>query len=266
MHPAIYGYDVAHPELRSDLDSAPYTARSVVVDPAFDWEGDDAPQRRRWRDTVIYELHVKGMTALHDRVPEHLRGTYAGLATPAVIEHLDDLGVTAVELLPVHQFFSEPALAERGLVNYWGYNTLGFFAPHDALRLRAAPGQQVARVQGRWSRRSTRPGIEVILDVVYNHTAEAGPDGPTLSFRGLDDLGYYQRVVTPTRWPSRARHLLGRHRLRQHRRRQPHPEPADDPRLAALLGQRDARRRLPLRPAERADPHRPGGRPRQPPA
>ncbi|WP_199905001.1 glycogen debranching protein GlgX [Nocardioides sediminis] len=196
VHPALYGYDVDHPELRSDLDSAPYTARSVVVDPSFDWEGDDTPQRRRWRDTVIYELHVKGMTALHDRVPEHLRGTYAGLATPAVIDYLHDLGVTAVELLPVHQFFSEPSVAARGMVNYWGYNSLGFFAPHNAYSASGDRGQQVREFK-EMVRAFHRAGIEVILDVVYNHTAEAGPDGPTLSFRGLDDLGYYQRVVDP---------------------------------------------------------------------
>ena len=113
VHDAIFGYEPGAPEVRSDLDSAPYTPRSVVVRDDFDWAGDVSP-RRRWRDTVIYELHVKGMTQLHDRVPEHLRGTYAGLATPAVIDYLNDLGVTAVELLPVHQFFSEPALAAAG--------------------------------------------------------------------------------------------------------------------------------------------------------
>ena len=115
----------------------------------FDWEGDK-PLRHRWRDSVIYELHVKGMTALHDRVPEELRGTYAGLASPAVVEYLKDLGVTAVELLPVHQFISEPALVERGLVNYWGYNSIGFFAPHNALRLLRRPRPAGHRVQGRW--------------------------------------------------------------------------------------------------------------------
>ncbi len=167
--------------------------RSVVVDPAFDW-GGDKPMFKRWRDTVIYELHVKGLTMLHDRVPEELRGTYAGLATPAVIDYLHDLGVTAVELLPIHQFASEPMLASRGLVNYWGYNSIGFFAPHNAYSASGDHGQQVAEFK-RMVKAFHEAGLEVILDVVYNHTAEAGANGPTLSFRGLDDLGYYQRVV-----------------------------------------------------------------------
>ncbi|QBX56548.1 glycogen debranching protein GlgX [Nocardioides seonyuensis] len=192
VHDAIFGYEPGEPEVRSDLDSAPYTPRSVVVRDDFDWGGDASP-RRRWRDTVIYELHVKGMTQLHDRVPERLRGTYAGLATPAIIDYLKDLGTTAVELLPVHQFFSEPSLAERGLVNYWGYNSLGFFAPHGAYSSTGDRGQQVSEFKA-MVKSFHQAGLEVILDVVYNHTAEAGPLGPTLSFRGLDDLGYYQRV------------------------------------------------------------------------
>ena len=193
VNEAIFGYVMGSPEMRSDLDSAAYLPRSVVVHDDFDW-GDDTPMYRRWRDTVIYELHVKGMTALHDRVPEHLRGTYAGLATPAVIDYLKDLGVTAVELLPSHQFFSEPDLAERGLVNYWGYNSMCFFAPHNAYSASGDRGQQVREFK-EMVRAFHAAGLEVLLDVVYNHTAEAGPLGPTLSFRGLDDLGYYQRVV-----------------------------------------------------------------------
>jgi glycogen debranching enzyme GlgX len=133
------------------------------------------------------------MTELYDRVPEDIRGTYAGLATPAVTDYLRDLGVTAVELLPVHQFFSEPALAERDLVNYWGYNSLGFFAPHNAYSASGDRGEQVREFK-QMVKAFHEAGLEVILDVVYNHTAEAGPLGPTLSFRGLDDLGYYQRV------------------------------------------------------------------------
>lgn len=190
--PAIFGHVVGDPDERSRLDSAPYVPRSVVVNAEFDWQGD-VPLRRRWRDTVIYELHVKGMTKLHDRVPEELRGTYAGLATPAVTDYLRDLGVTAVELLPIHQFFSEPALAEIGLVNYWGYNSLGFFAPHNAYSASGDRGAQVREFKA-MVKAFHEAGLEVILDVVYNHTAEAGPLGPTLSFRGLDDLGYYQRV------------------------------------------------------------------------
>ncbi|MDZ5662478.1 glycogen debranching protein GlgX [Nocardioides sp. S-58] len=199
---AIFGYVVGDPETRSDLDSAPFVPRSVVVHDDFQW-GTDISPRRRWRDTVIYEMHVKGMTRLHDRVPEELRGTYAGLATPAVTDYLRDLGVTAVELLPVHQFFSEPALARRGLVNYWGYNSLGFFAPHNAYSHAGDRGQQVTEFK-QMVKAFHEAGLEVILDVVYNHTAEAGPLGPTLSFRGLDDLGYYQRVVPPAPQPGQA--------------------------------------------------------------
>ena len=191
-HPAIYSYVPGEPGRSSELDSAPYVPRSVVVHDEFDW-GGEVPLGRRWRDTVIYELHVKGMTKLHDRVPEHLRGTYAGLATPAVTDYLKDLGVTAVELLPVHQFVSEPPLAERGLVNYWGYNSIGFFAPHNAYSSSGDRGQQVTEFK-RMVKAFHDAGLEVYLDVVYNHTAEAGPRGPTLSFRGLDDRGYYQRV------------------------------------------------------------------------
>ncbi|GAB6986121.1 glycogen debranching protein GlgX [Nocardioides pyridinolyticus] len=192
VDPAIFGYVLGEPERMSEADSAPYVPLGVVVDDRFDW-GDDRPQRHRWRDSVIYELHVKGMTALHDRVPEELRGTYAGLATPAVIDYLKDLGITAVELLPVHQFVSEPALVERGLTNYWGYNSIGYFAPHNAYAAHGDRGQQVTEFK-QMVKAFHEAGLEVILDVVYNHTAEAGPLGPTLSFRGLDDRGFYCRT------------------------------------------------------------------------
>ncbi|UUZ58429.1 alpha-amylase family glycosyl hydrolase [Nocardioides sp. B-3] len=239
----------------------------------FDWEGD-APQRRRWRDSVIYELHVKGMTQLHDRVPEELRGTYAGLATPAVTDYLRDLGVTAVELLPIHQFFSEPALAERGLVNYWGYNSLGFFAPHNAYSASAKSpggdrGEQVREFK-QMVKAFHDAGLEVILDVVYNHTAEAGPLGPTLSFRGLDDLGYYQRVdaeqvvealaepPADTYWDVTgcgntvdATHTQSLRMILDSLRYWVNEMHVDG---------------FPLRPAERADPHGPAGRHGQPPA
>ncbi len=189
--PAIFGHDLDAPQQRNPADSAPYVPRSVVVGPDdFDWQGDQ-PLRHRWRDTVIYEAHVKGMTQLHDRVPEELQGTYAGLATPAVVDYLKDLGVTAVELLPIHQFASEPALVERGLVNYWGYNSIGFFAPHNAYSAAGDRGQQVTEFK-HMVRSLHDAGLEVILDVVYNHTAEAAATGPTLSFRGLDDHFYYR--------------------------------------------------------------------------
>ena len=179
---------------RATAATARRTSRrgSCVHDPGFDW-GDDRRPYTRWRDTVIYELHVKGMTALHDRVPEHLRGTYAGLATPAVTDYLRDLGVTAVELLPVQQFVSEPQVMARGMENYWGYNTLGFFAPHNGYSSAGDRGGQVREFK-EMVKAFHAAGLEVILDVVYNHTAEGGTDGPTLSFRGLDDRGFYHRV------------------------------------------------------------------------
>jgi glycogen debranching enzyme GlgX len=193
VDPAIFGYDVDAPTEPSPLDSARHVPRSVVVgDDGFDW-GDDRPVRHRWHDTVVYELHVKGMTRLHDRVPEELRGTYAGLASPAVVDYLKDLGVTAVELLPVHQFASEPDVVRRGLTNYWGYNSIGFFAPHNAYSSAGDRGQQVTEFKA-MVKAFHQAGLEVILDVVYNHTAEASPEGPTLSFRGLDDLGAYHRA------------------------------------------------------------------------
>ncbi len=191
--PAVFGYLQGSPEEPNLEDSAPYVPRSVVVDDDFDW-GGDVPMRRRWRDTVIYEMHVKGMTALHDRVPEELRGTYAGLATPAVTDYLRDLGVTAVELLPIHQFVSEPALSNRDSVNYWGYNSIGYFAPHNGYAASGDRGGQVTEFK-QMVKAFHDAGLEVMLDVVYNHTAEAGPRGPTLSFRGLDDRGFYRRVL-----------------------------------------------------------------------
>ncbi len=174
---------------RDPRDSAPYVPRSVVVHDEFDWGEDRRPQVR-WTDTVIYELHVKGFTQAHDRVPAELRGTYAGLACPAVVDYLKDLGVTTVELLPVHQFFSEPALVERGLRNYWGYNSLGFFAPHNGYSAAGDRGEQATEFKS-MVKALHAAGLEVILDVVYNHTAEGGTTGPTLAFRGLDDSGYY---------------------------------------------------------------------------
>jgi glycogen debranching enzyme GlgX len=177
---------------RDDRDSAPYVAKSVVVHDEFDW-GDDARPRTKLTDTVIYELHVKGFTKLHDRVPEELRGTYAGLTTPAAVDYLKDLGITTIELLPVHQFVPEPALAKLDLTNYWGYSSIGFFAPHNAYSSSGDRGQQVTEFK-QMVKALHAAGLEVVLDVVYNHTAEGAPDGPTLAFRGLDDCGYYMHV------------------------------------------------------------------------
>jgi len=170
-------------------DSAPYTARSVVVDSAFDW-GDDRPPATPWHRTVLYEAHVKGLTARHPDLPPALRGTYAGLGAPPVTDYLRDLGVTAVELLPVHHAVPERALVARGLTNYWGYNSIGYFAPDSRFAAAGSQGEQVTEFKA-MVRALHRAGIEVILDVVYNHTAEGGRRGPTLSFRGLGDGAYY---------------------------------------------------------------------------
>jgi len=183
------------PELQSDgasfaVDSAGVAARSLVVDPQFDWQGD-APPRIPWRDTLIYECHVKGLTQLHPGVPAELRGTYLGLCAPPVIEHLKALGVTTLELLPVQQVFSERFLVQRGLSNYWGYNTLGFFAP-DVRFARAAERPDPVTEWKIMVQTLHRAGIEVILDVVYNHTGENDPSGPLLSLRGIDNAVYYR--------------------------------------------------------------------------
>ena len=196
MEPPVFGHvrtDDGENQLavRDDRDSAAYVAKGVVVHDDFDWDGEK-PMQRRWRDTVIYELHVKGFTKLHDRIPEDLRGTYAGLGHPVVTDYLRDLGVTAVELLPIHELVSEPHLAEHGLVNYWGYNSIGYFAPNSSYSSSGDRGEQVTEFK-QMVKDLHAAGIEVILDVVYNHTAEAGASGPTLSFRGLDDLGFYKR-------------------------------------------------------------------------
>ncbi|GAA2082792.1 glycogen debranching protein GlgX [Streptomyces albiaxialis] len=192
---AVYGYHFDAPERRNDLDSAPHTAASVVVNPYFDW-ADDRPPRTDYHRTVLYEAHVKGLTMLHPELPDDLRGTYAALAHPAVIAHLAELGVTALELMPVHQFVTDNRLADAGLVNYWGYNTIGFFAPHNAYASWGDRGQQVLEFKHA-VRALHQAGIEVILDVVYNHTAEGNHLGPTLSFRGLDNASYYRLADDP---------------------------------------------------------------------
>ncbi|KOX31621.1 MULTISPECIES: glycogen debranching protein GlgX [unclassified Streptomyces] len=189
---AVYGYPFGKPDARNDLDSGPHTMASVVVNPYFDW-GDDRRPRTEYHHTVIYEAHVKGLTMLHPDLPEELRGTYAGLAHPSVIGHLKELGVTALELMPVHQFVNDHRLADAGLSNYWGYNTIGFFAPHNAYASWGDRGQQVLEFKSA-VRALHQAGIEVILDVVYNHTAEGNHLGPTLSFKGLDNPSYYRLV------------------------------------------------------------------------
>ncbi|MFI5797694.1 glycogen debranching protein GlgX [Streptomyces sp. NPDC051677] len=191
----VYGYHFDAPERRNDLDSAPHTMTSVVVNPYFDW-GDDRRPRTEYHHTVIYEAHVKGLTMRHPGLPEELRGTYAALAHPALIEHLTELGVTALELMPVHQFVNDHRLVDMGLNNYWGYNTIGFFAPHNAYASWGDRGQQVLEFKSA-VRALHEAGIEVILDVVYNHTAEGNHLGPTLSFRGIDNQSYYRLANDP---------------------------------------------------------------------
>jgi isoamylase len=193
--PEVLGQDTADPAKPSTLDSAGHMPRSLVIDPQFSWHDDKRPWRL-YSDTVIYEVHVKGFTMRNPDIPPELRGTYAGLGHQAAIAHLRDLGVTTVELLPVHQNVPESFLVAEGLTNYWGYNTIGFFAPHNgySAAVRAGhPGGQVAEFQAMVDALH-QAGLEVILDVVFNHTAEAGPDGPALCFRGIDNLAYY-RVV-----------------------------------------------------------------------
>ena len=172
------------------VDTAPYVPRCVVTSPFFVW-GDDRRPRTPWHKTVIYETHVKGMTMLHPKVPEDLRGTYAGLAHPVVINYLKDLGVTAIELMPVHQFMHDERLVRLGLKNYWGYNSIGFFAPHSEYSSSGDAGEQVLEFK-QMVKALHEAGIEVLLDVVYNHTGEGGARGPTVCFRGLDNAAYYR--------------------------------------------------------------------------
>jgi isoamylase len=189
-HPSVFSYQFGQAEdSRNSEDSAPYVPKGVVTNPYFDWRGDRL-LRTPWHETIIYELHVKGFTARHPEIPPEMRGTYSALAHPAVIEYLRGLGVTAVELLPVHHFVSEFGLAQRGLKNYWGYNTLGYFAPHQGYAYKES-GHQVQEFK-QMVRALHDAKIEVILDVVYNHTCEGNELGPTLSLRGIDNAAYYR--------------------------------------------------------------------------
>jgi isoamylase len=199
---AMFGYPVDGGDDR-DLfmdtrDSAPGMAKAVVIEPAFSW-GDDRPPKTPWHNTVIYEAHVKGLTVLHTELPQNIRGTYAALADRRVINYLVDLGVTAVELMPVHQFVHDKHLVDRGLSNYWGYNTIGFFAPDPRYGASRAPGGRVNEFKTT-VKTLHRAGIEVILDVVYNHTAEGNHLGPTLSFRGIDNKAYYRLLQDDERF------------------------------------------------------------------
>ena len=192
--PACFPYDVASgdPASRNDQDSAPHVPKAVVVNPFFDW-GADRPPDTPLHESVIYEMHVKGFTVTHPDIPEALRGTYAGLAHPVAVDYLTSLGVTAVELQPVHQFVHDARLVERGLRNYWGYNSIGFLAPHDEYSSAGSDGSQVTEFKA-MVRSLHEAGIEVILDVVYNHTAEGNHLGPILSFKGIDNAAYYRLV------------------------------------------------------------------------
>ncbi len=189
--PACFPYNFGDDNSRNDDDSAPHVPRSVVHSPFFDW-GNDRPPDIPLNESVIYEVHVEGFTARHPGIPEAQRGTYAGLAHPAAVEHLTRLGITAVELMPVHQFVNDSHLVERGLRNYWGYNSIGFLAPHNAYAT-GQRGEQVAEFKA-MVRALHEAGIEVILDVVYNHTAEGNHLGPVLSMKGIDNAAYYRLV------------------------------------------------------------------------
>jgi glycogen operon protein len=189
---ALFGYQFADQVSRNDADSAPFAPKSVVINPFFDW-GVDRPPRHPYADSVIYEGHVKGMTMRHPGVPEALRGTYSGIAHPVIIEHLKELGVTTLELMPVHHFANDWNLVQKGLSNYWGYNTIGFLAPDIKYASTSTPGSQVQEFKA-MVRSLHEANIEVILDVVYNHTAEGNHLGPTLSFRGIDNPAYYRLV------------------------------------------------------------------------
>ncbi|MDZ8171598.1 glycogen debranching protein GlgX [Microbacterium xanthum] len=187
---SVFSYTFGDPDSRNDDDSAADMMKGVVINPFFDWQGD-RPPKTPLHETFIYEAHVKGLTQLHPSIPEEMRGTYAGVAHPAVIDHLQKLSVTALELMPVHQFVNDSTLQEKGLSNYWGYNTIGFFAPHHSYASTGINGQQVQEFKA-MVRSLHEAGIEVILDVVYNHTAEGNHLGPTLSMRGIDNEAYYR--------------------------------------------------------------------------
>ena len=241
----VFAYRMGDPEADltfDERDSAPYAPLAVIIDPAFTW-GDDKPPHTPWHKTIIYELHVKGFTKLHPGVGEPLRGSYAGLASEVVVNHLLNLGVTAVELMPVHQFINDRHLVDRGKVNYWGYNSLAYLAPECRYSATSIPQDAVQQFKMMVAAFHAA-GIEVILDVVYNHTAEGNQLGPTLSLRGIDNAAYYKLT-------ARGSALLhGLHRLRQFPQCAPSAGLAADHGQPALLGCRHACGRLPLRPRQ----------------
>ena len=192
-HDSLFGYEVGHQDADlsfSEVDSAPFMPRAVVIDPNFNWNGDHLP-RIPYHKTIIYEAHVKGFTKLHPSIPENIRGTYSALAHPTIIGYLKDLGITAVELMPIHYFISDRHLEENGKTNYWGYNSIGFFSPDPRYTSSDTPEGQVYEFKN-MVKELHKAGIEVILDVVYNHTGEGNQLGPTLSFRGIDNASYYR--------------------------------------------------------------------------
>jgi isoamylase len=192
-HDSLFGYEVGHPDADlsfSAQDSVPFMPRCVVIDPTFDWQEDKSP-KIPYHKTIIYELHVKGFTKLHPHIPEDIRGTYSSLAHPVIINYLKDLGINAVELMPIHYFIADRQLEEREKTNYWGYNTIGFFAPDVRYSSNGHLGEQVFEFKN-MVKELHKAGIEVILDVVYNHTGEGSQLGPTLSFRGIDNASYYR--------------------------------------------------------------------------
>ncbi|MFD2512334.1 glycogen debranching protein GlgX [Pontibacter locisalis] len=194
-HDSLFGYKLGHPDKDlsfSKQDSAPYLPKSVVIDTRFDWEGDSRPKTAYYK-SVIYEAHVKGFTKLHPEIPKEIRGTYAALAHPVTLEYLKKLGITAIELMPVHHFVTDRHLDEKGLTNYWGYNSIGFFAPDVRYSSTGVLGEQVVEFKN-MVKALHKEGIEVILDVVYNHTAEGNHMGPTLSFKGIDNASYYRLI------------------------------------------------------------------------
>ena len=191
-HQSLFSYRFDDPNAFNEDDSLGHTMLSVVTNPYFDW-GHDRPPRHEYHETVFYETHVKGLTMTHPGIPDAIRGTYAAIGHPAIIDHLTSLGVTAVELLPVHQFVNDSHLVDRGLSNYWGYNTIGFLAPHNGYASGGTDGEQTTEFKA-MVKALHEADIEVILDVVYNHTAEGNERGPTIAFRGIDNAAYYRLV------------------------------------------------------------------------